>query len=97
MHAIWISFTKSLNRPFSRSQVGVWYNHTSSDNLHLRFCENFSFLLPLYKNGDPFLEAPAIITGPVKMFCFSIPDESLKKFESCTVKLSAKETKWTSL
>ena len=28
---------------------------------------------------------------------FSIPDGSFKRFESNTVKLSAKETKWTSL
>ena len=26
-----------------------------------------------------------------------IPDEGFKSFENCTVKLSAKETKWTSL
>ena len=27
---------------------------------------------------------------------FSIPDESFRRFENCTVKLSAKETNWTS-
>ena len=36
-----------------------------------------------------------IITGRVKQF--SIPDGSFKSFENYTVKLSAKETKWTSL
>ena len=28
---------------------------------------------------------------------FFIPDSSFEKFENCTVKLSAKKTKWTSL
>ena len=36
-----------------------------------------------------------VITGPVKLF--SIPDGSFKTFESYTVKLLAKETKWTLL
>ena len=40
----------------------------------------------------PFLEAPA--NYPV---LFSIPDRNFKSSENYTVKLSAKETKWTSL
>ena len=43
-----------------------------------------------------FSKLPVII-GPVGQFCFSFIDSSFKRFENCTVKLSAKETKWTSL
>ena len=44
----------------------------------------------------PFLEAPGNYRARWAVL-FSIPDGSFKTFESCTVKLSAKETKWTSL
>ena len=44
-----------------------------------------------------FSKLPVII-GPVKLFCFPlIKDGSFKSFENGTVKLLAKETKWTSL
>ena len=44
----------------------------------------------------PSLEAPGNYRAREDVL-FSIPDGSFKRFESCTVKLSAKETKWTSL
>ena len=47
--------------------------------------------------GARFLKL-LVITGPVKLFCFPIQmGDGIKRFESCTVKLSAKETIWTSL
>ena len=52
-------------------------------------------LYPLATRG-PFLEAPGNYRARQAVL-FSIPNESFKRFENCTVKLSAKETKWTSL
>ena len=46
--------------------------------------------------GAPFLEAPGNYRARQAVLLF-ILDSSFKKFENCTVKLSAKETKWTSL
>ena len=49
--------------------------------------------------GARFSKLP-VITGPVKLFWnvfHSIPDGNFKRFENRTVKLSAKERKWTSL
>ena len=47
--------------------------------------------------GTRLSKLPVIIR-PVRQFCFQlILDSSFKRFENCTVKLSAKETKWTSL
>ena len=40
--------------------------------------------------GAHFTKLP-IINGPVKVFCFPF-----KRFENCTVTLSAKSTNWTS-
>ena len=40
----------------------------------------------------PFLEAP----GNYRPIFFSLKDGSFKRFENCTVKLSAKELKWPS-
>ena len=45
------------------------------------------------RSGARFAILP-IITALVKL---RVSDESFKRFENCTVKLSAKETKWTSL
>ena len=45
------------------------------------------------RSGARFSNLP-IITALVKL---RVSDESFKRFENCTVKLSAKETKWTSL
>ena len=42
-----------------------------------------------------FLEAPGNYQARQAVLV-SIPDGSFKRFENCTVKLSAKETKWTS-
>ena len=44
----------------------------------------------------PFLEAPGDYRAR-EVVLFFIPDGSFKSFENYTVKLSAKETKWTSL
>ena len=44
----------------------------------------------------PFLEAPGKYRA-CEAALFSIPDGSFKSFENCTAKLSAKETKLTSL
>ena len=44
----------------------------------------------------PFLKAPRNYHAR-KGVLFSIPDGSFKSFENYTVKLSAEETKWTSL
>ena len=43
-----------------------------------------------------FLEAPGNYPACCT-FLFCVPDGSFKRFENCTVKLLAKETKWTSL
>ena len=51
----------------------------------------------LIKNiRGPFLEAPGNYRARLAVL-FSIPDGSFKRIENCTVKLSAKETIWTSL
>ena len=44
----------------------------------------------------PFLEAPGNYRAREAVLFF-IQESSFKRFENCTVKLSAKETKWTSL
>ena len=44
----------------------------------------------------PFLEAPGNYRAREALL-FSIPDGSFNRFKNGTVKLSAKETKWTSL
>ena len=47
--------------------------------------------------GARFSKLP-VITGPVKLFCFSFQRGlSFNCFENFTLKLSVKETKWTSL
>ena len=46
--------------------------------------------------GACFSKLP-VITGPIKAVLFSIKNRSFKSFENRTVKLSGKETKWTSL
>ena len=46
--------------------------------------------------GACFSKLP-VITGPFKLFCFPFQMGVSKGFENCTVKLSAKGTKWTSL
>ena len=47
--------------------------------------------------GARFSKLP-VITGPVKLFCFSFQvGVSEFRFENCTVKVSARETKLTSL
>ena len=43
-----------------------------------------------------FLEAPGNYRA-CEAFLFSIPDGSFKRFQNCTIKVSAKETKWTLL
>ena len=45
--------------------------------------------------GARFSKLPVITEPILKAVLFSTPDESFKRFESCTVTLSAKETKWT--
>ena len=45
--------------------------------------------------GARFSKLPAVITSPLSCFVFHSRG-SCKRFENCTVKLSAKETKWTS-
>ena len=45
---------------------------------------------------NPFLEALSDYRAFLAVL-FSIPDGSFESFENYTVKLSAKETKWTSL
>ena len=45
------------------------------------------------RSGARFSKLP-VITALVKL---RVSDESFKRFQNCTVKLSAKETKWTSL
>ena len=44
----------------------------------------------------PFLEAPGNYRAREAVLFF-ILESNFKRFENCTVKLSAKETKWTSL
>ena len=44
----------------------------------------------------PILEVPGNYRAREAVL-FSIPDESFKRFKNCTIALSAKETKWTSL
>ena len=51
-------------------------------------------LNPHLKPGARFWKLP-VITGPVNLFVFHSRG-SFERFENCTVKLSAKETKWTS-
>ena len=51
---------------------------------------------PRSSPGGPFLEAPGNYRAH-KAVLFSIPDGSFKSFEYYTVKLLAKETKWTLL
>ena len=48
------------------------------------------------RNWGPFLEAPGNYRARQAVLFF-ILDSSFKRFENCTVKLSAKETKWTPL
>ena len=46
----------------------------------------------------PFLEAPGSYRARLAVLFFILEvDSSFKRFENCTVKLSAEETKWTSL
>lgn len=45
------------------------------------------------KAWGKFLEVPCNYWAHLTVL-FSIPDESFKRFETCTVKLLAKETKW---
>ena len=51
---------------------------------------------PIQTSRGPFLEAPGNYRARY-LVLFFILDSSFKRFENCTVKLSAKETKWTSL
>ena len=45
------------------------------------------------RTWGPFLEA----TGNYRAVLFSIPDGSIRRFENCTVKVSTRKTKLTSL
>ena len=51
---------------------------------------------PPLRTGGPFLGAPGNYRARSTVLFF-ILDSSFKRFENCTVKLSAKEIKWTSL
>ena len=48
------------------------------------------------KKPGAHFSKPPVITGPVKLFYFPLIDTIFKSFKICTVKLSAKETIWTS-
>ena len=83
------------NRPADLNSIASnSYNgqiHTNSPSEHLMIAIWF-WLVP----RNPFLEALSNYRACLAVL-FSIPDGSFKSFENYTVKLSAKETKWTSL
>ena len=59
------------------------------------FSCSLSFAQSHLQARDPFLEAPDNYRTLYGV-SFSIPDESFRRFKNFTVKLSAKETNWTS-
>ena len=65
---------------------------TAACILYSVFCNQICIPVPEAR----FSKLP-VITEPVKLFCFPFQMGVSKRFKNCTVKLSAKETKWNLL
>ena len=85
---------KEISQQIGASRVRVFLKRTNvSDWQQIKlFFVSWCYV----PTGARFSELP-VITGPVKLCFYPILDGSFKGFENCTVKLSAKETKWTLL